>query len=328
MSDESQQDRRRFGTDVGEVRHEPAAARWQLRAYVAAVVLTPLVLVAGTTWWMSTGAYLRHIPYIYLADAGYGLQLHDAGCQVVVYGDSTALVGVSPSVIEQRTGLKTCNLAEVAGVQRINGLLVLEGYLRHNPRPRFLVFLYAPENLSDPAGWSEVSTFEGVFLRLQTRPDAAFWAEMLRHPTELTGSAELGFRTGVQWWLMPPVSQERLQLRFRQQGQVLMPGAAMTACPADVVRRAPQAAWLQRLRARYGVGGTTVLIDVTPEPPCDPSRPFYAAALRPGMLDDTLGTLPLAMYTDTGRLHTNEAGAEAISAAIAAQLLAAGKGGR
>ena len=30
----------------------------------------------------------------------------------------------------------------------VNGTSIVDDYLRHNPRPRYLVFLYAPENLA------------------------------------------------------------------------------------------------------------------------------------------------------------------------------------
>ena len=62
------------------------------------------------------------------------------------------MVGVIPQVIEQRTGLTACNIAEVAGVQSINGMAVTDAYLQHNQRPKYIVFLYAPEKLDRAEG--------------------------------------------------------------------------------------------------------------------------------------------------------------------------------
>jgi hypothetical protein len=322
LSDSSQQDRRVYGIDIGEVRHEPVARPWKLRLYVTALLLAPVVMLAGTVLWMMLPAYRLHAQYAYLADTGYGMRLRGADCDVVVYGDSTAMTGVEPHVIEQRTGLKTCNIAEVAGVQVVDGMMVLDTYLRHNRPPQFIVFQYAPENLNPAKNWNEVSTFEGVFLRLQYRPDAAFWREMLRHPDELIGDAELGFRTGVEWLFKPRLPAAVLDARDTSHGRLPERGPAFTSCPGIVSLRAPDLAWLAGLRSRYGVHGTRVLIDVTPLPPCDVSRSFYAPRATPGVVDNVLGTLPMTQYTDTGRLHMTDAGAAVMSSQIADQILA------
>ncbi len=327
MSDGSKQDRQEFGTDIGEVRHEPKPPHgphsWSLRLYVLAVVCFPFLVIVATPIWMSLPVFARHAQYAYLADTGYGMRLKHADCDVVVYGDSTALIGVVPRVIEQRTGLKTCNLAEVAGIQMINGLLVPDTYLKNNRPPKFVVFNYAPENLTPATRWKEVSTYEGVFFALKYRPDAAFWEARLRDPNGFISDMELGFRTGVQWLFRPKLPEDLLQIRETTHGRVPEPGKPFTSCPEVLAVRAPDTAYLASLRQRYGVDGTKVLIDVTPTPACDPSRPFYLQRLTPGLIDNTLGTLPLAMYTDSGRLHTTDAGAEEISERIADQILRA-----
>lgn len=328
MSDGSQQDRQEYGIDIGEVRHEPHTPGWQLRFYVLAVICFPFLLIAGTIVWMLLPVYAQHAQYAYLADTGYGMRLKHADCDVVIYGDSTALVGVEPKVIEQKTGLKTCNLAEVAGVQVINGLMVLDTYLKNNRPPKYIIFNYAPENLTDPKRWTEVSTFEGDFFRMQFHPDAAFWKANLRDPDNLISDAELAFRSGVQALLKPKLSDALLNMRVTSHGRVPEPGPAFTACPMILITRAPDAAWLAHLRSEYGVHGTKVLIDVTPLPACANERSFYEQRLTPGLIDNTLGTMPLAFYSDTGRLHTTDTGAERISRRMADQILRAEGGGR
>ncbi len=323
MSDGSKQDRQQFGTDIGEVRHEPRPPIWSLRLYVLAVVCFPFLLIAGTLLWMSLPVYANRAHYAYLADTGYGMRLKHADCDIVVYGDSTSLVGIEPSLIEQRTGLKTCNLAEVAGVQVINGLLVLDTYLQNNRPPKFIVFNYAPENLTPATQWKEVSTFEGVFFALKYRPDAAFWRAALHNPNELMDDAELGFRTGVEWLVQPKLPASVLQVRDTSHGRVPEPAQPLTNCPAIVAERAPDVAWLASLRQHYATHGTRVLIDVTPMPPCDPGLAFYQQRITPASIDNAIATLPLSMYTDSGRLHTTDAGAQAISQRIADQILRA-----
>lgn len=328
MSDQSQQDRQEFGTDVGEVRHEPAQRRWPLRLFVAAMVLSPFLLVSGTLYWMSTAAYLRHVQYPYLANTGYGMRLRGADCQIVINGDSTAMVGVIPQIIEQRTGLKTCNIAEVAGVQKINGFMVEDTYLQHNTRPRFMVFLYAPENLVVASKWHEVSDFEGYFFRLQFHPDRDLLWSGMRDPNSLITIAELGLRTGVQWLFSRPLPPEKFHARELTAGRMPEPAQPLTQCPEVLGRREPDAAWLRSIRERYGVGGTKVLIDTTPTPDCDTTFNLYRVWLKPGMVDESLGTLPIGMYTNSGRLHTTDAGAAVLSGRLADQILQLEKGDR
>ena len=289
---------------------------------------SPFLLVLGTLFWMSTGAYLHHVQYSYLANSGYGMRLRNANCQIVINGDSTAMVGAIPQVIEQRTGLKTCNIAEVAGVQRVNGFMVPDIYLAYNARPKFLVFLYAPENLVDASKWHEVADFEGYFFRLQFHPDRSLLRFAIKNPTTLIAVAELGLRTGVQWLFLPPLPPEKLHAREMSGGRMPEPAQPLTECPEVFARREPDAAWLAGIRQRYGVEGTTVLIDTTPTPECDTTFNLYRAWLKPGMVDESLGTLPIGMYTNSGRLHTTDAGAEVLSERLADQIVKLQKGDR
>ena len=193
MTDASQRDRQEFGTDLTEVRHEPLASPWRLRLYVAVLTLFPFALILFTFWWVTTESYLRHIPFPYITGTGYGSKLQHADCDIVIDGDSTALVGVLPRIIQQRTGLKTCNISEVAGIKLVNGMMVLDDYLAHNRRPQYLVFVFAPENLTHISHWAFVSDFEGWFYRIRFHRDKAFWQTSLRHPDAALASAELAF---------------------------------------------------------------------------------------------------------------------------------------
>lgn len=321
MTDASQRDRQEFGTDLTEVRHEPLASPWRLRLYVAAVTLFPFALIVFTFWWVTTGSYLRHVPFPYIVDTGYGSRLHNADCDIVIDGDSTALVGVLPRIIEQRTGLKTCNIAEVAGIKLVSGMMVLDDYLAHNRRPKYLVFVFAPENLNNPAGWIYVNAWEGWFYRIRFHPDRAFWRMTFQSPDNSFANAELAFRNGMEWLSKRPLPPALAHERNLNGGHVGEPAVSRAHCvPGDAVIRHPDPVWLESLRHTYGVGGTRVLIDATPMPACDEGLPFYRSAL-PGLIDNTLDPLPVGDYNISGRLHTNDRGTIDLSQRIADQLV-------
>lgn len=321
MSDVTQRERQEFGLDLSEVRHEPLASRWALKLYVAVLALFPFALVIFAFWWMTSDMYLRHMPYAYLVDTGYGSTLHGADCQVVIDGDSTALVGVMPKVIEQRTGLKTCNIAEVAGIKLVNGMMVLDDYLAQNRPPRYLVFLFAPENLTPPQEWTSVGNFEGWFYRIRFHRDAGFWHMALHEPNVLVTVVELGFRNGAQWLFKRPLPSELAHERELTGGRAAEPGAPLKSCAGDTIVRAPDKTWLSQLRHTYGVHGTQVLVDVTPMPTCDVGLEFYRAHL-PGVVDNTVDTLPVGDFNSSGRLHMTDDGATELSKRVADQIAA------
>lgn len=317
---EAERERQQRGLDTSEEAHGPAASRRALRLYVAVLLCWPFLLLVGTVVWMATPAYQRHAQYPSFVGIGYGSRLRGADCDVLVDGDSSALTGVMPSVIESRTGLKTCNIAEVAGVKMINGFLELDDYLAHNRPPHFLVFQFVPENLNDPAQWYEVATFEGWFYRLRFHRDAGLVHMILHDPQALMVAAELGLRTGAQWLPQHALPPALAQLREHNGGHLPEPGPVLTRCLPPPIQRAPNAEYLRQLRSHYASAQTTVLIDVTPEPACDPSYAFYRQRTGEGVTDLQLESLPLSEYTDTGRLHTDTTGAREISERIAAQL--------
>lgn len=297
----------------------PLARPWRLRLYITILCAFPFAFILFTFWWVTTDSYLRHIPYPYIVGTGYGSRLQQADCDVVIDGDSTALVGVLPRIIEQRTGLKVCNIAEVAGIKLVNGMMVLDEYLSRNRRPRYIIFVFAPENLTSPSRWAFVSDFEGWFYRIRFHRDKAFWLNTLRYPDSAFANAELAFRNGVEWLPKRPLPPALAHERDLNGGHVTEAGTTLAHCSGDTIYRQPDPAWLSYLRSTYGVGGTRVLINVMPMPPCDEGLPFYRARLA-GLIDNTVDTLPIADYTNSGRLHTNDAGTAVLSHRIADQL--------
>jgi hypothetical protein len=296
--------------------------------YTAALLLTPFLFIAATLYWMSTATYISHAQYPSMHGIGYGLRLVHADCDVVIDGDSTALVGIIPSILQQSTGLKTCNLAETAGVKAVDGNLVLDTYLQHNRPPRYILFQFAPENLTNPRGWDTISLFEGVLLRMQSHPGRQWLRYAVSNPDDFLTSVELAFRTGAHWIFSRPLPPSQTTLREQNSGWFPDEGAPMADCPNSVILREPDHAWLASLREKYSANGTHVLIDVAPEPACAPDRSFYAPRLSNGVTDNTLTSLPLQDFSDSGRLHTTREGAVATSAAIAQQLAAVIRGAR
>jgi hypothetical protein len=80
--------------------------------------------------------YSRPLSYAY----------HTAGenADVVLFGDSTALLGIDPGQMSRDLGMKVLNLPNTHGSLIVNNDMALRHYLRGNRPPKLIVFYFAP----------------------------------------------------------------------------------------------------------------------------------------------------------------------------------------
>lgn len=299
---------------------------WRTRRlvfYLLPFLIFPLILFGLALAIVPTHWFAMRSGNAYLANLGYGLTLTNTSCQVLITGDSTALVGVDPAVITKATGLTACNIAEFEGMTLVTGNAVLDHFLAHNPRPLYIVFMYCPEYLTVKKNWEDVSAFEAISYRLEHERTLDTVKVLALHPGETFKWAEQGLRFTAQRLRSRPLPPEAARLRVPTGGQLPMTTEkALTTCNAKPVNILIDRDWMAGLRSRYAVSGTSVLIDATPVPTCEPGLPQMQQTLA-GQVDNLpLPTLPIGDYVTGGRLHAGPAGALVISKMIAAQILA------
>ena len=311
------------GVALTEPHEEPGPPSSHLRLFVAALMLAPVVYFAACFFLLRSNAFLRHTQNAYLANMGYGLTLHNADCQVLIYGDSSAMIGIDPGIVGGITHQTVCNIADFAGMMRLNGTMILDAYLAHNPRPRTLLILLAPEDLAPT--WRSDGNFESVMLRARYRPDLNFLGMALRHPEDVLSSIGIAGRYAVTWLLKKPLPANVRHSRELLHGRFPDPKPLLKTCMLQSPRIVPpDPAWLAALRSRYGINGTRVLVDLSPVPPCDPGLPTYRLEFPPSttLIDNKLETYPVNWYTSSGRLHLGPEGEVHLSHEIAAQIVA------
>ncbi len=87
----------------------------------------------------------------------------DAAPEALVIGDSSALIGLIPSVIEERTGLPTQSLATIAHLGVHGQAEVLEAYLERRPPPRVVVAQFGDWSLvTSDADADHIGMYAGV----------------------------------------------------------------------------------------------------------------------------------------------------------------------
>jgi hypothetical protein len=293
--------------------------RSRLLLYLLLLIGSPFLLLAGALLILPSQWFALRSQNAYLINLAYGATLHSEDCQVLIYGDSSAMVGINPSIIRTRTGLSTCNIAEFQPMTALNGTMLLDNYLAHNKPPRFLIFLFAPENL-DPHSQHHNGPFEAIVYRMrQPKRLASLLFFASHYPEGLVGWVESGLRFTLVHLFSKPASIEVQHLRARTHGQLPIDAPTLNACE-DLRRDAPpDESWVAGLRSRYRLNGTTVLVDATPVPDCDPSLSFFQEHSSQ-VIDNRIETLPVSAYTSDGRLHVNSHGSSLLTNILANQL--------
>ena len=307
--------------DLSRSHHSLGASRTRLLVYLAGILVPMLLMLVAGFVVMPTEWFARHSSNAYLANMGYGETLHGADCKVLIYGDSAAMVGLDPATIQGRTGLPTCNIAEYAGLTVINGTLVLDRYLANNPRPRYILFVFAPEDYAAAPAWKDVDVVEGLIYRLRYKRDLSTALLLLEHPADTLSWLE----RGLHFMLLggaghAAISPALLNLRVPYRGRFPVSAPPLPTC-AKVREAAPDTKRIGDLRSRYGQDGTRVIVDVMPVPDCDPSYGFYRDKFV-GVADNAPIQYPRFDYIDNGRLHLGSAGIERLSNAVGDQIAA------
>ena len=309
----------------GSIEPAPAARRGSA-LYLLPIVLLPLLLLASAFVVIPSRWFAMRSGNNYLPTIGYGAGLSGRNCQVLIYGDSTAMVGVDPKIIEAQTGLTACNIAEFAGFTLVSGTLPVDRFLARNPRPKFIVFVYGPEDLSHPRSWDHVSTFEAITDRVAREKNWDTAVVLATHPNETLSWAEQGMRFALQRLRTKPMAEAQAHVREGDLGQFKVAAPDLTTCGEDAREYAPDPAWVARFRSRYAVDGTRVIVDATPDMDCDAGIPYYRAHLK-GLVDDAdpYPVYPVRDFLDENgmHLHMNAKGSAKLSAMIGSQVHAA-----
>jgi len=114
----------------------------------------------------------------------------------------------------------------------LNGTMVLDRYLSQNQRPKFLIFLYSPEDFDPQSQRQEVGLFEAMTWRVGQPNRLVNLTTLLRRPDEFVYWAGFGWRLALERIGNKPASNDILQFRTAHQG-------APTASECETVVRPP-----------------------------------------------------------------------------------------
>lgn len=284
---------------------------------VPVLLLVFALLILPTNWFLAKAG----ASFPYLLNTGSGATMNGDGCEVVIYGDSTAMFALNPLVIEQRTGLKTCNIADIEGETIVNDTMILDQFLARNARPRFIVFQYTPEGMNPQALRADpiVTRFEAVTYRMRQPHRLASLVVLMKHPEDIFSWTEHGMLVAIESLFTKTPKHQGKPVQYRPMGQIMVGARPLVSCTYKSYADHPDKAWVNSLRSRYAKNGTTVIVDAMALPECDPDIAYFRRELA-GLIDNQIQTLPVTDYYVGGR-HVNMAGSVPVSNMVAEQIL-------
>ncbi len=107
-----------------------------------------------------------------------------ADADIVIFGDSSAFLGIDPRVVDAQLGLRSVVLPDTVGSLPVTGDAPLRSYLAHNRAPQLIVLYFSPWNL-DFGHMAPARLFEGEEMLLRHMRFGEIATFAVHHPTEL-----------------------------------------------------------------------------------------------------------------------------------------------
>lgn len=287
-----------------------------------------MLAVPVCIWFGTSNFFLHHGASVWVRSNDAVFQLHDRQCDVLIYGDSTAMTGIDPDLLTRYTGLRTCNIAVTNAVLAVTGNLTLDRYLQQNARPRILIVQLSPDDFQrGNRVWNHTIYAEGLLELLRHGSPQQARDTLLTHPREAVAfagyAAGYGAYYGVKdiWFHATHVRPEEDTVQVRN-GFFTPPSPARTRCErADSLPTDATANFARSLtetyQKNYGGRGSVVFVDAAPIPACDDHLAAYVQQLD-GITSNRVQALPIGLFND-GR-HYTVFGSRIVSALVALQV--------
>ncbi|HEY4049197.1 MAG TPA: hypothetical protein VGM27_20235 [Acidobacteriaceae bacterium] len=294
------------------------ASKRGFAAYCAILVLLPALFLSSSIPIVRSPSFPKIAADPFLLFPDYAFSLVHEDCEILIFGDSTAVTGLDPTAVQTSTGLKTCNIAQSQSVVAIMGTRALDEYLKHNKPPRFLVLQFAPETFAHSSKdffWPEGLT---VLVRRDLGPRALFL--LATNPQQAYAFAMWAIKAKFASLRSVPDLEMTETVFEQRRGLLVIPKPPETACYQNRVLHPSEPAWIRSLRAKYSSSATQVIVNVSPVPSCAKNIATISSSLN-GITDNQLPVYPIHLFSDLDR-HLTLEGAERASAALARQILA------
>ena len=302
--------------------------------YCLTLVLLPLLAIPAFIALGRSDFFLHHGASVWVQANDQIFDARDRECDVLVYGDSTAMTGIDPQKVEEQTGFRTCNISVTNAVLTVTGNLTLDTFLAHNRRPKVLLLQLSADGFQPGSTiWHNTIYAEGLLELLRHGRASEAHRVLMTHPAESISFA--GYAAGFTVWFGLKDAWFHLTHQRSEEDSVVVqngfftpPLPALTSCEASVSRVAvgnPRLtafshSVVENFRRTYSDRADTVLVNVAPIPDCDANLAAYTAELK-GVTSNQLLPLPVGYFNNC--CHFTAQGSEIVSSLIAREVSAA-----
>lgn len=296
--------------------------------YCCVLLLLPVLGIPLGVMLGSSDFFLRHGASVWVRSNDAVFDMQGRNCEVVIFGDSTAMTGVDPALVTERTGLRTCNIAVTNAVLAVTDNMTLDHYLAHNARPRAIVVQLSPDGfLQQNQSWRSTIYPEGLLEQLRHGASSESRKMLLSHPQETIAFAgyAAGFTAydGIKqaWFHLTGLRPEEDTIVVRN-GFFTPPAPARTHCDpvasvSDPTHGAFARSIVQHYREHFAGQADAVMVDVAPIPSCDDNLSAFRAELN-GVTSNPMLALPISLFND--ERHFTSVGSTIVSRMVADEL--------
>ena len=314
-------------TDTTDVA-SPVNPRRATLQYTLVLLLLPLLAIPAFIALGRSDFFLNHGASVWVRSNDAVFSMEGRNCDLIIFGDSTAMTGINPDLVEHSTGLKTCNIAVTNAVLAVTGNLTLDHFLQHNSHPRVLLVQLSPDDFqAQNRAWRRTIYAEGLLELLRHGNQAQNRKLLLQHPQEAIAFA--GYAAGYTafygikqlWFRLTHLRPEEDMIAVHN-GFFTPPSPARTSCdPSAAITDPTQGAYSRSLvdsyRRQYASRSDLVLVNVAPIPSCDQNLAAFASQLD-GVTSNNLLPLPIQLFND-GR-HYTATGSEVVSRLVSQEV--------
>ncbi|HEV2647003.1 MAG TPA: hypothetical protein VGU46_11615 [Acidobacteriaceae bacterium] len=300
--------------------------------YCLVLLLLPLVIIPACIRLGYSDFFLRHGASVWVQSNDAIFNIHDRPCDVLIYGDSTAMTGINPAVVERNTGFKTCNISVTNSVLSVTHNLTLNRYLANNPRPRVLLIQLSPDGFQPESNsWDNTVYPEGLLELLRHGTPTETRRVLVHHPREAIAFA--GYAAGFTLYSLGKDTWSHLTHTHPPQQEVAIhngfftpPSPPTTRCEPGATFSNPAAGGefprtlVDQYRTLYAGRSAVVLVNVAPIPACDQNLQAFTTELD-GITSNPVLPLPVTLFNDPR--HYTAVGSAVVSRLVAEEVNAA-----
>ncbi len=307
----------------------PMTPREKSRRYCISLILLPLLAIPAGIHLGGSDFFLRHGASVWVQSNDAVFAMRDRDCDVLIFGDSTAMTGIDPDVVERNTGFKTCNIAVTNSVLAVTHNLTLNRYLSHNTHPRVLLIQLSPDGFQPESNsWRQTVYAEGLVELLRHGSPGEARHTLVAHPQESIAFA--GYAAGFTayslfknaWFHATHLRPEEDAITIHN-GFFTPPAPPSTTCEPGATFSNPKAggdfprSLVSGFQSDYAQRSGIVLVNVAPIPSCDANLAAFSSELN-GVTSNALTPLPIGLFNDPR--HYTAVGSAIVSRLVAQEL--------